>query len=80
MKYLSVVLIVLILSCTTEKQVTIVGDTESPRIMFGVDKLSEALKDKHYVVNISSEIPTGKTNSVIVVSEKKIRQKKKVLK
>lgn len=80
MKYLSVVLIVLILSCTTEKQVTIVGDTESPRIMFGVDKLSEALKDKHYVVNLSSEIPTGKTNSVIVVSEKKDKTKKESFK
>tara|TARA_R110002050_G_scaffold53118_2_gene120859 strand:- start:109368 stop:112010 length:2643 start_codon:yes stop_codon:yes gene_type:complete len=57
-------------SCATEKQVTIVGDTESPRIMFGVNKLSEALKEKHYVVNISSEIPTDKISRVIVVSEK----------
>ena len=70
MRYLSVILIVLMFSCTTEKQVTIVGDTESPRIMFGVNKLSEALKEKHYVVNISSEIPTDKISRVIVVSEK----------
>lgn len=70
MRYLSVILIFLMFSCATEKQVTIVGDTESPRIMFGVNKLSEALKEKHYVVNISSEIPTDKISRVIVVSEK----------
>lgn len=76
MKYLSFLFILLIVSCSTEKKVTIVGDTESPRISFGVEKLSKALSDNGYVVSVSSEIPKDNVDKVIVVSEKSDSTKK----
>jgi hypothetical protein len=76
MKYLSFLFILLIVSCTTEKRVIIVGDSISPRITFGVEKLKETLLDKGYLVTVSSEVPSENTNKVIVVSEKRDTTKK----
>ncbi|MEN3323117.1 hypothetical protein VP395_05225 [Mariniflexile soesokkakense] len=76
MRYLSIILIFIIFSCTTKKQVAIIGDLESPRIKFGVEKLSEVLVKNDYVVNVSSEMPNDKVNRVIIVSEKTDNTKK----
>ncbi|MFG6685734.1 hypothetical protein ACGK9U_04070 [Mariniflexile sp. HNIBRBA6329] len=80
MRYLSIVLIFIVFSCTTQMQVTIVADLESPRIKFGVEKLSEVLVRNDYVVNVSSEMSNNKGNRVIIVSEKTDNTKKESFK
>jgi hypothetical protein len=79
MKYLSLFFILLIASCTTGKKVTIIDGATSPRITFGVEKLAKALSDHGYTVAISSKIPAGE-DQVIVVSEKKDASKKESFK
>lgn len=70
MKYLSLLLTLLIFSCSTKKKVTIVDSGTSPRITFGVEKLSKTLSDKGFVVTTTSEISEGE-NQIIVISEEK---------
>ncbi|AXP80037.1 hypothetical protein CJ739_944 [Mariniflexile rhizosphaerae] len=80
MRYLSVILIFIIFSCTTKKQITIVGDAASPRITFGVEKLKNALSEMGYVVSVSSEIPKDQSENTIVISEKNDEEKKESFK
>lgn len=77
MRYLSIFFILLIVSCSSEKRVTIIGDATSPRITFGVEKLSEVLSKNGYVVEVSSEVSKDKTIPVIVISDEKEKDKSK---
>ena len=76
MKYLSILCILLLVSCSTENKVLIVSDSESPRIAFGVERLSEVLSNKGYIVSMASEVPKDNTDKVIVVSEQTDASKK----
>ena len=76
MKYLNLLFIFLIISCSTEKKVTIVGDATSPRITFGVKKLSETLSDKGYIVAVADKVSKENKNQIIVVSVKNDANKK----
>lgn len=70
MKFLNILFLLLILSCSNKKNVTIVGNANSSRIAFGIEKLSQALSTSGYEVSISTEIPTDPSEKVIVISEK----------
>jgi hypothetical protein len=69
MRYLKFLLIVLLVSCSNERNISIVEGSASPRIKFGVEKLSKALTDKGYKVSVFSEIPENNKDRVIIVSE-----------
>ncbi|MGY5355656.1 alpha-d-galacturonidase [Wenyingzhuangia sp. IMCC45467] len=76
MKYLRILFFLVLSACTPNKKITIVSDENSPRIQFGIHKLSEVLKDHDYQVTQATEIPDGVTGSVILVSDKKGKTKK----
>lgn len=67
MKYLSLLLTVFILSCSSKNKITIVSDQQSPRINFGIEKLTEALKAQEYEVTFSAEKPDQE--SYILIAE-----------
>ena len=69
MRYLKFLLIVLLVSCSNERNISIVEGSASPRIKFGVEKLSKALTDKGYKVSVFSETPENNKDRVIMVSE-----------
>lgn len=76
MRYLSLLVTFLILSCSTSKELTLVNLSKAPRAQFGVERLSKVLTEKGYqvtIVNNPSETTKGK---VIVVSEKNEATKK----
>lgn len=76
MRYLSLLVTFLILSCSTNKELTLVNLSKAPRAQFGVERLSKVLTEKGYqvtIVNNPSETTKGK---VIVVSEKNEATKK----
>ncbi|MFD0990021.1 hypothetical protein ACFQ1R_07935 [Mariniflexile jejuense] len=79
MRYTFLLFFILIVSCSTSKKITIVSDAESPRLAFGVEKLSTKLSENGYVVSVSSEIPKGK-HKVIVLIDKKDASKKESFK
>ncbi|MCB0450776.1 MAG: hypothetical protein KDC97_11715 [Confluentibacter sp.] len=76
MRYLKFLLIVLLVSCSNERNISIVEGSASPRIKFGVEKLSKALTDKGYKVSVFSEIPENNKDRVIIVSEGNDNSKK----
>ena len=76
MRYLSLFLIFLILSCSSNKEVTIINLSNSPRAAFGIEKLSKTLVEKGYKVTVSTEINKNQTVKTIVVSEKSKTKKK----
>ncbi|MFV0541518.1 MAG: glycoside hydrolase family 20 zincin-like fold domain-containing protein [Aestuariibaculum sp.] len=76
MRYLSFFFLVLILSCTGSKQVTLVVNQAQPRHAYGAQKLQEALIQSGYRVQLVSTIPENKRNSIIVVSEDSTNHKK----
>jgi len=76
MRYLSLFLIFLILSCSSNKEVTIVNLSNSPRAAFGIEKLSKTLVEKGCKVTVSTEINKNQTVKTIVVSEKSKTKKK----
>ena len=76
MKYLGILFFLLISACTPNKKITIVSDESSPRILFGIDKLSKVLKVNGYQVTRTTEIPEGITERVIVISDIKSKSKK----
>ncbi len=67
MKYLSLLLTVFILSCSSKNKITIVSDQQSPRINFGIEKLTEALEAQEYEVTLSAEKPDQE--SYILIAE-----------
>ncbi|WP_157208147.1 alpha-d-galacturonidase [Mariniflexile maritimum] len=69
MRYLKFLLIILLVSCSNERNISIVEGSASPRIKFGVEKLSKALTDKGYKVSVFSETPENNKDRVIIVSE-----------
>ncbi|WP_308990982.1 glycoside hydrolase family 20 zincin-like fold domain-containing protein [Mariniflexile litorale] len=75
MRFISLLFTLLIISCSSPKKVTIVSNSDSPRLVFGVEKLSAKLSENGYVVTVSSEKPEG-DHKIIVISEKKDPSKK----
>ena len=68
MKYLSLLLVVFTLSCSSKNEITIVSDQESPRINFGIQKLTDALNAEDYEVSISAEKP-DQENFILIAEE-----------
>lgn len=67
--YFFLILNIIFLSCSRQKQVTIIyDDNASPRIQFGVEKLSEALKEAGYKTGISSDttLVSGKVKTIYI--------------
>ncbi|MFV0564714.1 MAG: glycoside hydrolase family 20 zincin-like fold domain-containing protein [Flavobacteriaceae bacterium] len=71
MRYLCFFIFILIISCNTGLQVTIVVDESQPRHVFGADKLQEALHEKGFQVERAAQIPDDETGHVVVLSENK---------
>lgn len=63
------IFVFLIVSCSTEKRVSIVNDLNAPRIEFGVQKLSEALTNNGYQVSIAKTYPSDSLSQIIVLSK-----------
>ncbi|WMI66208.1 hypothetical protein RBH94_03385 [Aestuariibaculum sp. YM273] len=70
MKYLSLCFLLLILSCAKTKHVVIVGDLESSRLAFAIDKLSGVLLENNYHVTVSDRLPENNTDRTIIIGEK----------
>ncbi|MEL0456063.1 hypothetical protein WJN01_07485 [Flavobacteriaceae bacterium SZ-1-7] len=70
----------IMLSCSTEKRVCIVGDENMPRIAFGMEKLSKTLTDLGFQVIKASNKPENFNESLIVISEKKDDNNKEAFK
>lgn len=69
MRYLALIVLFLLASCSAEKSVTVVFESTSPRIVWGAEKLVETLKSKEYTVTVSDSITDSDTNSVIVIGK-----------
>lgn len=61
MRYLSILLLLFICSCTSPEKVTLIFDEDAARAKFGAEKLQQALTEKGYEVTIASKIGEGKT-------------------
>ncbi|TDD97795.1 alpha-d-galacturonidase [Flavobacterium cellulosilyticum] len=67
MKYLSLLFIIFYVSFATGQTVTIVRDSNAPRVLFGAEKLSQTLKDKGYEVAFLDKLPKKIRHSIIVI-------------
>lgn len=76
MRYLGLIFIILFVSCSSKKQVTIVNLSKHPRTLFGVEKLSSALTEKGFKVAFSNESTKNHKGKTIVVSENSKEVKK----
>ncbi|MCR8666745.1 hypothetical protein NO995_03565 [Aestuariibaculum sp. M13] len=70
MKYLSLCFLFLVVSCAKTKHVVIVGDLDSPRLAYAMDKLSGVLLENNYHVTISDRLPENSTDRTIIIGEK----------
>ncbi len=70
MRYLSLFLLVLMVSCSNEDKVTIVADETSPRTTYGIEKLTKTLIEHGYNTTIVPQMPQDREGKIIVVSEK----------
>lgn len=71
MRFLRLVFILLLVSCSQDKKVIISGDNTSPRMTFAVEKLSKALTEAGYEVMYTSEVPQENLHTTIAISDKK---------
>lgn len=69
MKHLSILVFafLMVVSCSKQTTVTLVGNETSSRVAFGLEKLSDALISKGYKVNLSTEEPKSDQDFVIKV-------------
>ncbi|GLB49605.1 alpha-d-galacturonidase [Neptunitalea lumnitzerae] len=61
MRYLSILLLIFICSCSSPEKVTLVLDDNSPRIKFGAEKLQQTLTENGYEVTIGNDTSADKT-------------------
>jgi len=76
MKYFKILFVFVCISCTSPKKVFIVNTSESPRVLFGVEKLSSALKSSGFEVLLRKEVPIDSTSQLIVVTKSEANNKK----